>query len=75
MNYLERMGIIKIVDDIEDNLRFIGFSLEAYRDADHLAYRNQLNRKIHMNAMEKMLKVTIDTFEELKNALKQISDE
>lgn len=45
MNYLERMGIIKIVDDLESNLRFIGFSLEAYRDSDHLVYKHQVNKK------------------------------
>lgn len=75
VNYLERTGIIKIVDDIEDNLRFVGFSLEAYRDTDHFVYKHQLNRKIYMDVMEKMLKIAIDTFEELKNALEQISDE
>lgn len=75
MNYLERMGIIKIVDDIESNLRFVGVSLEAYCDTDHLVYKHQLNRKIHLDVAEKMLKVTMDTFEELKNALEQIPDE
>lgn len=73
MNYLEYMGILKIVNDIEDDLRFVGFSLEAYRDTSHWVYRHQLDRKIHLDSIERMLKITIDNFEELKNALEQIN--
>ena len=67
------MGILKIVNDIEDDLRFIGFSLDAYHDTSHLVYRHQLNRKIHLDVMERMLKIALDNFEELKNALEQIN--